>query len=344
VTPVAGRFYGTTHFGGAGSTDPGTVFDVREDGTERVLHSFTDPSDGRIPLGGLTRAVDTITRGYDSLFGTTGYGGKNGNGTVYELKTDGSAYRVVYNFKDAPDGKTPDGNLTTLANAADVLYGTTHEGGENLKGTVFELHDGSERVLYSFTGTPDGESPVGDLNPLGLTLYGTTAVGGANDLGCVFTVNAAVGGERVLYSFKGSKSGDGATPSAGLAVLSNNVRLYGVTREGGADNDGTVFEIQTDGTERVIHSFKGSDGRSPAARLTVLNGVMYGTTDRGGEKDLGTIFEVHSDGAFRVLHSFSGTDGSYPEAKLAISDGDALVGTTRYGGTRDAGTVFRVQL
>ncbi|HEY2477066.1 MAG TPA: choice-of-anchor tandem repeat GloVer-containing protein [Candidatus Cybelea sp.] len=334
LTPIAGRFYGATRLGGTGQRSDGTIFDVREDGTEHVLHSFTGSPDGASPRAGLANLNNV-------LYGTTSQGGKNGNfGTVYELKTDGSAaYRVVYNFKNAPDGNSPIGDLVAIN---DKLFGTTLSGGENLKGTVFEVHpDGSERVVYSFSGTPDGEGPHGGLVQLNGSMYGTTEFGGANNLGCVFEVQQN-GTERVLYSFKGADSGDGAAPYAGLTVL--NGLLYGVTHEGGADDYGTVFEIHEDGTERVIYSFKGSDGKFPFASLTVLKGLLYGTTIRGGSRDVGTIFEVHPDGAFRVLHSFSGTDGRWPAGTLAISGGDALVGTTRSGGTTSNGTVFRVQL
>ena len=47
-----------------------------------------------------------------------------------------------------------------------------------------------------------------------------------------------------LFSFNGS---NGANPYAGLTVDANG-NLFGTTFNGGANNDGTVFEIQNIGT------------------------------------------------------------------------------------------------
>jgi uncharacterized repeat protein (TIGR03803 family) len=334
VTLFAGKFYGTTLAGGTSASQAGTVFDVQKDGTEHVLHSFTESPDGGGPGSGLTNLNNS------ALYGTTRHGGdRAGSGTVYEIKGDSTvSYRVVYTFKGSPDGRHPVGDLTAFKG---TLFGTTLDGGTATKGTVFEVHtDGTERVLDSFTGTPDGDSPHGGLVELNGSLYGTTELGGANNMGCVFKVQTD-GTESVLYSFKGG-SGDGASPLAGLTVL--NGVLYGVTREGGANDYGTVFAVKEDGTESVLHSFNGSDGKYPYASLTVLKGLLYGTTRSGGAQDFGTIFEVHPGGAFRRLHAFNGTDGRYPFGSLTPAAGNALVGTTRDGGAANKGTVFLLQL
>jgi uncharacterized repeat protein (TIGR03803 family) len=114
--------------------------------------------------------------------------------------------------------------------------------------------------------------------------------------------------------------------------------------EGGAHDGGTIFEVHEDGTERVVYSFKRSDGMFPYAGLTELRGLLYGTTIRGGANDFGTAFEVHPDGSYRVLHDFAGTDGSGPDGTLTVAAGNALIGTTRRGGTTNNGTVFLVSL
>ena len=72
-------------------------------------------------------------------------------------------------------------------------------------------------------------------------------------------------GYKSLYSFKGRK--DGAFPEAGL--IAANGTLYGTTMGGGGCTGftygcGTVFALQTSGTETVLHRFKGGkDGEWP---------------------------------------------------------------------------------
>ncbi len=89
IADAAGNFYGTTSQGGA--SNDGTVFKLTPSGTETVLHSFTDGSDGGFPLAGL------ITDAAGNLYGTTSQGGggsgcgDSGCGTVFEIAGSGFA-------------------------------------------------------------------------------------------------------------------------------------------------------------------------------------------------------------------------------------------------------------
>ena len=70
------------------------------------------------------------------------------------------------------------------------FYGTTVNGGGtgSAAGIVFELTpSGTETILYTFGGSPDGALPWGGLVfDKSRNLYGTTFSGGANNLGTVF--------------------------------------------------------------------------------------------------------------------------------------------------------------
>ena len=85
ATPIfsaAGSLYGTTSTGGRPSCDCGTVFKLTLTGgswNEKIVHFFGKGRDGYSPNYGLT--FDPA----GSLYGTTPFGGSEGQGTVFEL-------------------------------------------------------------------------------------------------------------------------------------------------------------------------------------------------------------------------------------------------------------------
>lgn len=152
---------------------------------------------------------------------------------------------------------------------------------------------------------------------------------------------------------------------AGLTPDSNG-NLFGTTYAGGKDGVGTVFEVDTTGTETVVHDFTGgADGGNPFGGLTPDgNGTFYGTTESGGtlggllarsgsefipEPDgphgccRGVAYAL-SGGTEKVLYTFTGgNDGGYPVGNLALSNG-ILYGTTLVGGRGHNGTAFSVTI
>ena len=222
----------------------------------KVLHSFGGSADASNPYAGLLNVEGT-------LYGTTAYGGANGDGTVFSITPSGTE-TVLYSFKGGPgDGEYP---FASLINVNGTLYGTTSQGGAYCSstggcGTVFSITpSGTETVLHSFGGSGDGNGPLAGLINVKGKLYGTTMEGGANGDGTVFSI-APSGKESVRYSFKGG-SGDGEFPLAGLINVKG--KLYGTTVYGGASDNGTVFSITPSGRETVLYSFKGSgDGATP---------------------------------------------------------------------------------
>ena len=155
----------------------------------------------------------------------------------------------------------------------------------------FNPSDGTETVLYSFTGGADGSGPLAGLLLDGQgNLYGTTAGGGSltcDGIGCgvVFKVTPK-GAESALYSFLGGT--DGATPQSAL-IMDGQGNLYGTTYGGGnlscnGSSCGTVLKVSATGEETILYRFTGSaDGGIPLAGLVMESqGNLYGTTELGG--------------------------------------------------------------
>ncbi len=312
-----------------------------------TLYSFKGhPHDGADPLAGLVNVKGT-------LYGTTSAGGAHcpihGCGTVFSITTSG-VETMLYSFKRGlGHGAGPQAGLVSVNG---TLYGTTLYGGAADEGTVFAVtRSGTETLLHSFTGVPDGELPYAGLINVKGTLYGTTRGGGADCMygcGTVFSITTS-GKESVLYTFKGG-SGDGESPWAGLIYVKG--ALYGTTLSGGANGRGTVFSTTTSGEETVLYSFKGGsgDGDGPQAALINVKGTLYGTTSYGGaycgQAGCGTVFAVTRSGKESVLHSFGGSgDGTFPQAALFNVNG-TLYGTTEEGGANcgatGCGTIFSI--
>jgi uncharacterized repeat protein (TIGR03803 family) len=142
-----------------------------------------------------------------------------------------------------------------------------------------------------------------------------------------------------LYEFKGIAGG--AEPRSGLAAAHGE--LYGTTWSGGAYGYGTVFEMSTSGTKRVVYSFKAPG--NPFGGLLALNGKLYGTTQSA-------VFEVSPSGDEHVLHQFNGApDGArFSDGTTLIAVNGKLYGTTYGGGSTSrfcqpnggCGTVFEL--
>jgi uncharacterized repeat protein (TIGR03803 family) len=322
--------YGTTNgLNGKGSE---TIFSVGTNGSGfSVLHTFTGGADGYTPVGGLV------------LSGTTLYGmtanGASGYGTIFEYDITGSVFSVLHTFSNsASDGANPQEGLIL---SGTTLYGIS-SGGSNGNGGVFSIEtSGADfNLLYSFQTGTDGNEPQGMLAIAGNTLYGTTTGGGTLGLGTVFSIATAGTGYETLTSFADDSSG-GSNPGGNL-ILSGNT-LYGLTYDGGTNNDGVIFSESVDGSNyTVLYSFTGgNDGGNPSGSLILSGSTLYGMTSEDGAGGSGTIFSIPTNGSsLTTLYSFTGgNDGGSPFGDLLLS-GNTLYGMTYGGGTSGDGVIF----
>jgi uncharacterized repeat protein (TIGR03803 family) len=247
---------------------------------------------------------------------------------------------ILHSFTQYQGGVQPN---SLILDRRGVLYGTTLQGGANQLGTVFMFnpHTGNFRVLHSFTGNPDGRSPMQLIMDRDGNLYGTTDLGGTSDLGTVFKIDPS-GNESVLYSFTGGT--DGSHPRGLSRDAAGNVYI---AVETGGDTAcfsgcGVVAKIDAAGNFSVMHAFHGDDGGHPAAALIQdTAGNFFGTTASFGVGGAGVVFQMDSNGNETVLKSFDkSTEGGWPMG-LILGGGGNLFGTL-YTGLNGSGAVFKL--
>jgi uncharacterized repeat protein (TIGR03803 family) len=264
IQDAAGNLYGAT--AGDGSKGYGAVvFKMTLVNSKWTLHILAQLT-GYPPDGPL--AMDAN----GNLYGVTPTTGGNCCGAVWELPAGTKTPVTVYAFKVDGDGNFPVGGVTL--DAQGNIYGVTAQGGAYTYGTVYEITQGVERVLYSFSG-PDGKEP--EARPVIAadgTLVGTARLGGSFYVGVVWEISPG-GGENTVHNFQGGN--DGARPSAEM-IQDAQGNLYGTTEAGGGRR-GTIYKVTPDGTESVLYAF-GKFGPSPNYGSLAMDskGRLYGFT------------------------------------------------------------------
>jgi uncharacterized repeat protein (TIGR03803 family) len=181
VSAKDGSLYGTTYQGG--TNGQGTIFKLTTNGAFSSLYSFTGTNDGGNPYAGLVQGRD------GNFYGTTFYGGTNGNGTVFEFSTNGTLTTLV--TFDGTNGANPQGGVLQASDGN--FYGTTFLGGDSGNGTIFKLAtNGVFTTLISFDGTNGAAPEAGLMQSADGNFYGTTTHGGTNGFGTVFRLGVIV--------------------------------------------------------------------------------------------------------------------------------------------------------
>jgi uncharacterized repeat protein (TIGR03803 family) len=275
----------------------------------------------------------------------TYHGGANGNGIIFSILTSGGSFTDMHDFSgSSTDGANPERSLIL---SGSTLYGMTNGGGTYGVGIIFSIgtSGGTLTDLHTFTGgLTTGGLPLGDLTRSGSTLYGTTSEGGANGDGIIFSISTSGGTLTDLHDFSGSST-DGEYPYGSLTLSGST--LYGMTYQGGSNNEGIIFSISTSGGALTdLHDFSGSstDGAYPHSSLTLSGSTLYGMTQNGGANGFGMIFSIStSGGTLTDLHDFSvgSSDGTSPAGDLTLS-GSTLYGMTQFGGAIGDGIIFSI--
>ena len=274
-----GALYGVTDGDSVGSSS--TLYRVTLDGQLTTIYTFCGAStcarDGIFP-NGIIQASD------GNFYGTMAVGGNHG-GTMFRITPTGQ-FTLLYTFcshTNCMDGANP--HFPPIQGSDGNFYGTTYDGGKRGGGVVYEVTaSGTYKVLHNFCGQSescesDPSTIVEDANG---NLFGTTVYG----ISVVFEINPTHH-YRILHTILGS-------PFVGL-TLANDGNFYGLTQDGGASEEGTIFEVKPTGEFTSLYSFANPQGYdpSPGPLFQGTDGSLYGATLYGPPPCCyGTIFRL----------------------------------------------------
>ncbi len=134
----------------------------------------------------------------------------------------------------------------------------------------------------------------------------------------------------MLHEFAGGVD-DGRYPFGNL--IQAGTTLYGATSQGGDNDRGTIFSINTDGSDyTLLYEFAGGadDGNYPQ-NIIIHDSTLYGLTEQGGNNDSGTVF------SFSLGPTFTPTPTAMLQSKRVISS-SSMPSAPSCGDTKPNGT------
>lgn len=333
----AGNLYGTT-FG----CPYGTVYELKKNGAFKVLRVFDFTKDHDYPPQG-----NVVVTGDGSIYGITRQGGASDTGRIFKLTPTGE-FKVLHEFTGGGDGAYPQDGMT-LADDGN-LYGLTEGGGTGTGfdggGVVYKIAPGDVfSVVHALVREVDGYQPFGRLLAHGGNLYGMAYTGGPKRQGTAFKI-APDGTFAVLHVFDPDAQ-EGFLPQ-GPPIADGNGNLYGITREGGANGAGTIFQLAPDGTQTTLYSLRSprKDGYYPNPPMMLKGRTLFGLMQAGGLNGQGIAFRLKPDHTYKVVYRFFQNDGnvSEPSGGLVKGPDGAFYSTSLEGGDTFNGTIFKLEI
>ncbi|MES2555562.1 MAG: choice-of-anchor tandem repeat GloVer-containing protein [Bacteroidota bacterium] len=243
---------------------------------------------------------------------------------------------------------------SVLLNAQSIeLWGTTLEGGGTNTGSVFKYSVSGDSIISTPLIRPTASNPLynGFIEATNGKLYGVStnsaSVSGINGasyqtMGCLIEFDPIQNAYKEIYTFFWQNQDNGLEPSGSLFQASNG-KLYGMTKKGGANNEGVIFEIDpTNYSFSKLYDFTVTTGKFPEGSLIEgIDGNLYGCTRNGGDFSRGVFFRFKlSNLTYTKLVDFQTALGSFPFNNLVKVDNSTLIGSTTNGGINSQGTLY----
>ncbi|MGZ8558191.1 MAG: choice-of-anchor tandem repeat GloVer-containing protein [Chitinophagaceae bacterium] len=317
-----GKFYGMTYSGG--SNNQGVIFEWNPVGDTFLKKYDFNGEFGSNPYGDLV-----FQNG--KFYGMTSSGGINERGVIFEWDPSAN-YTMKFEFGSGFRlGYKPYGSL---AFANGKFYGMTSQGGNELKGDIFEwdpvTNIYTKRFDFGSTSYAIGIRPYGNLLFKDGKFFGMAyrEGGGRYSHGLIFEWDPITNGYSRKYVYEENSTDDdtynGANPQGSLVLSSG--KIYGMTSFGGSGRSGVIFEWDPAGPGTYTKKINFKDpvnGESPNS-LAYQDGHLYGITSAGGFDGLGVIFDFDfAANKFVTKHVLRGASGNsrHPIGNMAFCNG-----------------------
>ncbi|MEM8897503.1 MAG: choice-of-anchor tandem repeat GloVer-containing protein, partial [Bacteroidota bacterium] len=263
-------------------------------------------------------------------------GVSSGPGSVFTIEPDSEKPGEWVNFGTLmnPGGSGTTGELTF---AEGELYGMTKSGGSFNRGVIYKIDlDGTN--LQTVAPFPiELRGSKSHQFYLDGKLWGTD---NAFNKGTLYYLDLQDESINMVANFTDST---GLDPVSQLTLYDD--KFWGITRRGGRSNKGTIYSVNSDGTDlQAVYHFSEVEGSGMGGiTLSVYDGKMWGTSSSGGTNSSGFIFTYElSSEEFSIEHNFSPSDVGYsPDYGLVLYN-DRLWGIMKSGGQSTVGGVYSI--
>ncbi len=302
---------------------------------------------------GILLAFSTLLRAQNNMYGMTPEGGINSHGIIFKVDSNGNNQTLVHKFQPNYEGVISRKSKLCLASNG-KFYGMTRNGGISVLsdksgyGVIFEFDPVTN--IYTkkidFDGLNKGRNPESSLiKASNGKLYGLTAFGGLYDKGTLFEYDPLT--NTFVKKIDFDSINNGSHPYGALIEASNG-KLYGLTSEGGVNNDGVLFEynIATNILIKKVNFQSNLTGSKPKGTLMqATNGKLYGYTTAGTSNYYGGIFEYNiSTSTLANKYSFGYYDGRSSYGFLTQANNGKLYGLSLLGGNNGVGVLFEFDI
>ncbi len=261
-----GKLYGTTNQGGP--NEMGLIFEwdpVNDKFTRKFEFSEID---GAYPNSGLLASRN------GKLYGLTIYGGKYGEGVLFEWDPALEIYKKEIDFFTYKTGGYPNGSLCEAKNGK--LYGISYDMNDSLILFEWDTDLKSFSSKFKIPGS-SGEISLGSVmqHSCNGKLYGAALQGGVTKMGAVFEYDLTSDTLSKLISFNGP---DGSAPIGPLTEGPDG-KLFGMTKQGGSNGQGVLFSWDPvqDTITRILDFDRDISGSYPLGALLAIRD--YALTD-----------------------------------------------------------------